>query len=246
MIAASRGKHMIGRVGVWTALAIVGIAAAAMIDAFVFPSPPSTRRQSNNTPIDKAVSLASALYAGSPFPEKVVVVEGGRSTTLPMTGSYVRSRKIVVTIDFYEIASYVADRPSGSTDEMLESIWSDDGKKVYLLRFLFSVPGWQLRQAIHDEIARSFKDVSVDDHKEELDRMRTAFGTGAAAGDVFYLVRLPGNRIYLGVRNEKDLSLVTTSPPLARAIWRMWAGPTAEPGRAGLVKLLETPAASGS
>lgn len=235
---------MIGRVGVLTALAIVGIAVATLVDAFVFPAPPSPRRPSNVTPIDKTVDIASPLYAGSPFPDQVVVVEGGRRSTLSMTGSYVRFKKVLfATINIYEVASYVVDRPTGSTEEMLDAIWRHDGTKVYLLRFLFPVPGWELRQAIQDEMARSFHDVSIDDHKEELDRIRTAFGTGAAASDVFYLVRLPGNRIYLGVRNEKDLSLVTTSPPLARAIWRMWAGPTAEPGRAGLVKLLESSAA---
>ena len=234
------------RVWVWTALAFVGIAAAVLTDAFIFPAPLSSRPLTTKTPVDQSVHVAPPLSAGSPFPEKVFILEGGGRSALSMTGSYVRSRTMLITIDFYEVASYVAEQPQGSTEEMLDALWREDGKKVYLLRFLFSVPGWQLRKAVHDEMARSFHDVSVDDHRAELDRLLAAFGTGAAAGDVFYLVRLPGNRIYLGVRNEKDLSLITQDPPLAKAIWRMWAGPTAEPGRAGLVKLLKRPTGRGS
>src|SRR4029079_5145034 len=127
-----------------------------------------------------------------------------RLSNLTLTGSYTRSRKLLVTIDFYEVSSYAEQTPNGSTEEMLDAIWRDAGRKAYIIRFLFSVPGWQLRKAVRDEMARSFYDVAMKDDAEDLERLVAAFETGAAAGDVFYLVRLPENLVYLGVRSEKD------------------------------------------
>jgi hypothetical protein len=229
---------MVGRVSRWSILA-VAVAAAVALDALVFPAPPSSRRIHFGPTDGGAVGVSPTLHVGAPFPDTIVVNEGAHRRSLTQSGSYVRSRPVLIaTIDFYEVASYLENPPNGSVETMLESIWKDDGRKAYLLRFLFSVPGWQLRKAVHDEMARSFDDVPIDEHREELERLLQAFETGARAGDVFYLVRRPGDRVYLGVRSADDLSLVTKSPALARAIWRMWAGPTAEPGRAGLVKRL--------
>lgn len=225
------------RVWRWTALSLLGVGIAISIDALVFPTPRSSR--ATKSIADQNISVAPALDPSASFPERIAVVESSRRTNLALTGSYTRRRKMLLTVDIYEVSSFVERLPNGSTEEMLDAIWRQDGLKAYIIRFLFSVPGWTLRQAVRDEMARSFYDVTIDEHREELDRLLAAFGTGASAGDVFYLVRLPENRIYLGVRSEKNLSLVTSSPELSRAIWRMWAGPTAEPGRAGLVKALQ-------
>ena len=228
------------RARVWRSAAVTfaGVGAAVLTDAYVFPAPRSSRPEEHLATQD-SVSIFPPLAPSSLFPEQVVLSEGGRRTTLSLTGQYARSRQVLfATIYFYEIASYAEVPPNGSVDEMLESLWRNEGRKVYLLRFLFSVPGWQLRQAVHDEMGRSFGDVPVEEHRGQVDALLNAFASGASAGDVFYLARVAGDRVYLGVRRSKNLDLVTESGPLARAIWRMWAGPTAEPGRAGLVKRL--------
>lgn len=223
----------------WTALAWIGVTTAALFDAFVLPGPPPAKvKILASTP--NVVSVHPALHKGDSFPDTIELREGEFKTKLSRTGSYTRSRFVLITdVDFYEVSSYVETSPTGSTIEMLDSLWRDDGRKVYLLRFVISVPGWQLRKAVHDEIARSFDDVPLDEHRIEIDGLLKAFASGASAGDVFYLARSPGDRIHVGVRSEKNLDFVTSAPALTRAIWRMWAGPTAEPGRAGLVSRLQ-------
>jgi len=222
----------------WMGLAFVGVAGASAVDLFVFPAPRSSRESLLVERGEMPVSVFPALRVNTPFPETVTVAEGKSAWPLALSGSYVRAKTFLVTISFYEVASYSESPPRGTTEEMLESIWRDDGRKAYLLRFLVPLPGWQLQKAVTDEMARSFDDVSIDDYREDIDRLLGSFAAGAHAGDVFYLVRLPKGRIHFGMRTERSLALATSSPPLARAIWRMWAGPTAEPGRAGLVSRL--------
>ena len=226
---------------VWATLIAFAVALAIAVDALVFPSPSSSRGRQLEMTADSVVGLSPLLRIGAPFEESVTITEGGKRYPLMQTGAYVRSRKVLVTIDLYEIASYAESPPEGTTDQMLESLWRDDGRKAYVLRFLKPLPGWELRKAVRDEMARSFGDVSMDDHRDDLDRLLKAFDAGARSGEVFYLVRLTGNRVYFGMGAEKNLALATSSPELARAIWRMWAGPTAEPGRAGLVERLTKP-----
>jgi len=219
----------------WMVLAFAGVAGAAAVDLFVFPAPRSSRELSLVESGEAPVSLFPALRVDAPFPESVAVAEGKSAWPLALTGSYVRAKTFLVTISIYEVASYTESPPRGTTEEMLESIWRDDGRKAYALRFLAPLPGWQLQKAVTDEMARSFNDVSIDDYREDIDRLLASFAAGAHTGDVFYLVRLPKGRIYFGMRKERNLTLATSSRPLAQAIWRMWAGPTAEPGRAGLI-----------
>ena len=223
----------------WTIIAWFAVVAAAVVEAFLIPTAPSSKEAVAITPM--RVVIASGLRGDTPFPDSVAVWENDRKIVLAASGNYTRSRPLplIGDVSVYEVASYLEFPPTGSTEEMLASIWRDDGSKVYLLRFLFPLPGWQLRKAVHDEMARSFDDVPVEEHQEAIDRLLKTFEGGASTGDVFYLVRLTGNRILLGVRDEKNLQLVTDSPALARAIWRMWAGPTAEPGRSGLVGRLK-------
>src|SRR5438552_1601377 len=154
---------MPGRVWRWAALSLLGVGIAISIDALVFPTPRSSRVTKSIA--DRNVSVAPALDPSASFPEKIAVADGGQRTNLTLTGSYTRSRKLLLTIDFYEVSSYLEHPPNGSTEEMLDSIWRQDGRKAYVIRFLFSVPGWQLRQAVRDEMARSFDDVSIDDHR---------------------------------------------------------------------------------
>jgi hypothetical protein len=224
---------------IWTLTiaAWLAVLVAAAVEAFLMPTPPSSREVLSDMP--KQVSLLPRIIVGTAFPESLTVWEGAQSTALAASGDYQRIRPILFAdVAVYEVAGYLESPPNGSTLEMLESIWRDDGRKAYLLRFLIPCPGWQLRKAVHDEISRSFDDVPIAEHQETIERLLKRFEGGASMGDVFYLVRLPGNRVYLGVRDEANLELITDSPVLARAIWRMWAGPTAEPGRSGLVKRL--------
>lgn len=220
-----------------TIIAWFAVLGAAAVEAFLMPTPPSSREIVSNLP--KQVSVSPRMIIGATFPASLTVWEGEQRTTLAASGDYQRIRPILFAdVAVYEVAGYLDSPLNGSTLEMLESIWRDDGRKAYLLRFLIPCPGWQLRKAVHDEISRSFDDVPIAEHQETIERLLRRFEGGASMGDVFYLVRLPGSRVYLGVRDEANLELITDSPVLARAIWRMWAGPTAEPGRSGLVKRL--------
>src|SRR5262245_45533733 len=123
----------------WIVFALVVAVSAVLVDAFLLPAPRSSRKAAPSS-IDESVSLTPPLRPGSTFSEKMKVVQSNQRTSLSLTGSYTRSRTILLTIDFYEVASYVAEIPSGTTEQMLESIWRDDGTKAYVLRFLFSVP----------------------------------------------------------------------------------------------------------
>lgn len=70
----------------------------------------------------------------------------------------------------------------------------------------------------------SFDDVDVERLRSNIEFFVDRFANGSNEGDETYIVWLPGGRSYCSFDDPDAISLVAVDVPLARAIWRIWAG----------------------
>ena len=205
------------------------------------PSPPPDFAQELGVPSEVKVVLAQEQVEG--FPETVTIHTGNEELLTELTGHFTRSRNLLlITLNLYEIASYVEAPEKGETELLLNGLLEDNCPKVYLIRFRMKLPGKAVLKAITDEINATFTDVDMDRLKENIDRFVGQFAGGASAGDMIYVARLPGGLVYSSINAPEHLGLIAEDQPLARALWRIWAGETSGPERVGLVKRFATDA----
>src|SRR5690606_27840072 len=136
----------------------------------------------------------------------------------------------------YSIASYVEEPKAGNSNELLDRLLSDGPRKVYILRFLKPLPGNQILNAIREEIDATFQDADMERLKENIDNFVQIFAEGSSTGDEVYMVWLPQGRLYCSFKKQDELKMIAQDIPLARAIWRIWAGEQSGEERLSLVE----------
>jgi hypothetical protein len=177
------------------------------------------------------------------FPKTIQLIDGKRTYTLEFTGSFIRKTKLLfITIDLYVIGSYIEKPTTGTTDELLDGMLVDGIRRAYLLRMLKTVPGSAVAHAIDLEIDTFFTDVDMAKVGDEVDQFRKIFANGAKRDQIVYMAWLPGGRSYASFQDPDNVGMVTHDLPLARAIWRIWAGKHSGPERVGLVTHIATDA----
>lgn len=171
------------------------------------------------------------------FPKSVTLQVDGQSYSLENTGQFVRARTLVIfPIQIYSIASYVESPTSAHRDDLLAGLMRDGPRKVYLLRFLRNLKGSLIHTAISEEIEETFSDVDMGKFKMDIERFTSQFANGSTAGDMVYMVWLPGGWLFSSYNKADSLNLIAQDVTLARAVWRIWAGPNAGDDRFQLVR----------
>lgn len=203
------------------------------VNPIVSPSSAVAEAHSGEPRLAEVLQVATAGPKVEGFPETVIVREGNSRHSLTYTGKFIRKRWF---LHLYEIASYIEAPQNGSTDNLLDALLRDGTRRVYLLRFLKPLPGSQIHGAIEEEIALTFTDVDMPRLRPNIDNFTRPFGNGSNTGDMVYLVWLPGGRSFSSFGDPQNVSLIARDVPLARAIWRIWAGENSGPERAGLVR----------
>ena len=183
------------------------------------------------------ITISEEMIDG--FPASVAIVDGQRTYSLDYTGQFTRRRGILFfDIDLYAIASYVEAPEPGETEALLDEMLVDGVRRVYLLRMLKTIPARAIAGAMDEEIDNYFIDIDMDRLGGAIDEFRGVFGHGAKRGQVVYMAWLPGGRSYASFNDAEHVELVAEDLPLARAIWRIWAGKHSGPERVGLVERL--------
>jgi hypothetical protein len=222
-------------------LAAMVAVSTALIQARHAARPRAAAAYATAENADDAVWMEPKLDRARPFPETIRTGGPIGDCTLQLTGSFVRRRPILfLNLDVYEIASYVETPKLGSTEELLDGLLIPNQRRAYHLRFLLSLSGKQVMEAFDDEVSRSFGDVDMEKHGADVKAFVNLLADGVSAGDVVYLLWTPDGCLFAGFKRNRALERITSEPSVARAIWRIWAGPTAEPGRAGLVARYRT------
>lgn len=186
-------------------------------------------------PPPKSISVEPSKETFEDFPATVTVKDGDKSYTVQYTGQFRRSKKFLIELNTYDIASYVQSPEKGKTMDLLNDLLVDGEVKVYMLRFINALPGRQISNDIYDAINEQFYDVDVDRLKDGITSFSEQFSVGSSRGDIVYIVWLPGGAVYSGFKT-RDLSFIGKDVPFARALWRIWAGPKYGEKRYGLVR----------
>lgn len=175
------------------------------------------------------------------FPAFIDVHDGEKSFHCEYTGQFRRTKKIIVEIKTYDIASYVVEPQRGQTMELLDGLLVDGKTKVYMLRFISSLKGTMIMNDIYDRINSSFDDVDVDRLQKNIDNFVSVFKSGSKPGDVVYIVWLPNGKVYSAFNTKDPVPSIAQDVPFARALWRIWAGPTFGDIRFNLVRRFADP-----
>lgn len=179
------------------------------------------------------------------FPDSVTVFDTKGRYETTYTGKLLRMRRLVVVpVRLYEIASYTPSPQRGETEALLQQLLVDGAPKVYIIKFLIPLPGRTILKDIYDEIHATFTDVDMVRLGPNIDRFVQQFAKGSKRGDYVYILWLPGGRVYSSFGNPDKVEFIGEDVPLARAIWRIWAGPNS-PERNGLVQQYARPALVG-
>jgi hypothetical protein len=186
-------------------------------------------------PTPKSISVEPSKENLEDFPATITVKDGDKSYTVQYTGQFRRSKKFLIELNTYDIASYVQSPEKGQTMDLLNDLLVDGEVKVYMLRFINALPGRQISNDIYDAINEQFYDVDVDRLQDGINTFCEQFSVGSNRGDIVYIVWLPGGAVYSGFKSQ-DLSFVGKDVPFARALWRIWAGPKYGEKRYGLVR----------
>ncbi|MFO0947635.1 MAG: hypothetical protein U1D30_17210 [Planctomycetota bacterium] len=204
-----------------TASSLAGAAQAAALPPGDVP--PSIRLEPSTSLLDG-------------FPESLTIDDGQRKVTVQYTGKLLRKRSLVlVPVNVYEIAGYIETPAVGQSEMLLENMMAEGSAKLYLLRFLMPLPGRAILNDIHESIVASFGDVDMAKVEADINRFCKQFGRGSSRGDIVYIAWLSGGRVYSGFQTPNEATLVAKDVDLARAIWRIWAGPESE-NRVNLVE----------
>lgn len=138
-------------------------------------------------------------------------------------------------IRLYEIAAYTVDPKPASVDALLGDLLVDGKPKVYVIKFIAGLPGRAILSDIYNEIDATFTDVDMDRLRSNIDKFVQQFARGSKRGDLIYILWLPGGRVYSSFDAPEKVEFIGQDVPLARAIWRIWAGPQSGPERVTLV-----------
>ncbi|MBY0586525.1 chalcone isomerase family protein [bacterium] len=175
------------------------------------------------------------------FPAFIDVTDGSNQYHCQYTGQFRRTKKIIVEIKTYDIASYVVEPSRGQTLELLDGLLVDGKAKVYMLRFISSLTGKMIMNDIYDRINSSFDDVDVDRLQQNIENFVSVFQNGSKPGDIVYIVWLPGGKVYSAFNSADPVPFIAHDFPFARALWRIWAGPTFGDVRFNLVRRFADP-----
>jgi hypothetical protein len=188
-----------------------------------------------DTPI---VCIESSPEEIDGFPKDLTLHVDGKSYRLEQTGQFVRTRTIlkIMTIQLYEIASFVESPESGQSEELLNGLMVDGRRKAYVLRFLRKLSGSAINTAINEEIVETFIDVDMAKFQGDIDRFVSQFSKGSVTGDRVFMVWLPGGWLFSSFNDPDRLELIAHDVTLARAVWRIWAGPNAGDERLQLIR----------
>lgn len=176
------------------------------------------------------------------FPAQITVRDGEQAFVAEYTGQFRRTKEFVLSIDVYDIASYVVEPTHGETLELLDGLLVDGKVKVYVIRFLNSLPGRPLMNDIYNDINTSFTDVDLEKLQENVDRFCLQFQDGSRRGDTVFMAWLPDGKVYSGFNTTDPLTLLAHDIPFARALWRNWSGPRRGDLRFNLVRNYATDA----
>lgn len=199
------------------------------------PPPLKSADEDEPAPQEISVETSGALISG--FPETVTIGAGDEQFTTTYTGMFTRSKNVLfVPIALYSIASYVENPHEVNSKALLDRLLKDGPRKVYILRFLKPLPGNQILNAIREEINATFSDVDMDRLESNINQFVQIFSPGSSTGDEVYMVWLPGGKLYCSFKDQSKLEMIAQDVPLARAIWRIWAGEQTGEERLSLVE----------
>jgi hypothetical protein len=192
-------------------------------------------------PVSPQIRVEPSKEVTEEFPTFIDVVDGEKRYRCEYTGQFRRTKKVLVEIKTYDIASYVVEPQKGETLKLLDGLLVDGKAKVYMLRFISALRGQMIMNDIYDRINSSFDDVDVDRLQKNIDDFVSVFKSGSAKGDIVYIVWLPGGKVYSAFNTADPVPYIADDVPFARALWRIWAGPTFGDIRFNLVRRFADP-----
>lgn len=214
------------------------------------PRPPLTSEAVAETPavsatpeaeqdvVEPYISVDPSTDTIETFPATVTVHDGDKTYVTHYTGQLRRTKRFLIEIKTYDIASYVTEMEPGKTLDLLDDLLQDGTAKVFMLRFISALPGRQISNDIYDEINDpvSFGDVDLVRLQHGIDTFCQQFSVGSHRGDIVYIVWLPNGKVYSGFNTADKLNFIGQDIPFARALWRIWVGPKYGDNRFNLVR----------
>jgi hypothetical protein len=192
-------------------------------------------------PASRQIRVEPSKEITEDFPSFIEVVDGEKRYRCEYTGQFRRTKKVIVELKTYDIASYVVEPEKGETLKLLDGLLVDGKAKVYMLRFISALRGQMIMNDIYDRINSSFDDVDVDRLQKNIDDFVSVFKSGSQKGDIVYIVWLPGGKVYSAFNTADPVPYIADDIPFARALWRIWAGPTFGDIRFNLVRRFADP-----
>lgn len=163
------------------------------------------------------------------FPAEVSFSHEGTDYHLNVTGSTARR---MFTINIYAIAHYMDRTLSGESDEIFQSILSDENAKQVTLIWMHNATAKQIQDSYLQSFQKVLSKREFASLRDDIDQFVSFFKQDALVDDQYIFRWIPGGLIEMDLNGSKS-SISNTS--FANALWSIWFGPQSVLNREQLI-----------
>ncbi len=171
------------------------------------------------------------------FPKEVSFSSDGKSYTLKATGaSTLQQTQGEKSRNFFTLAHYMQNPPSGDTLGLFEAIMKSNSAKQITLNINMEMPAGRFGTRLGRYLQRAVSGTEMQKIQKSYDEMVGYFSGEVKENDRFTFRWLPDGKTILSVSGKPDK--VIAEPVFGRMFWKAWFGDLSPLARKELVSFL--------
>ncbi|MGB2957619.1 MAG: chalcone isomerase family protein [Bacteroidota bacterium] len=154
------------------------------------------------------------------FLREVTLSHDSTEYTLTATGTTVRKKFF---FKVYGMVHYMEDPQSGSVEEVIQSVLTEEKAKQIVMDFSRDVGGHQIQDAYRDGFKENATEEELKTIQADVDSFVNYYSAEIKENDQLLLRWLPGGTVVAIIKGEEQPPI--TNPTFARVLWTIWFGP---------------------
>jgi len=153
------------------------------------------------------------------FPRQITISHDTTEYTLTATGTTVRKKFF---FKVYGMVHYMDDPQSGSTEELIQAVLTEEKAKQITMEFARDVGSSQIQDAYRDGFRENATAEELTGIESEVEQFAGFYTTEIQENDQLVLRWLPDGTIITVINGEEQQPI--TNPTFARVLWTIWFG----------------------
>jgi hypothetical protein len=154
------------------------------------------------------------------FPREVSFSHDSTDYTLTATGTTVRKK---LFFKVYGMVHYMEDPQSGSIEEVIQAVLTEEKAKQIVMDFSRDVGSHQIQDAYRDGFTENATEEELPTIQADVDTFLNYYSAEIKENDQLVLRWLPGGTVVAVIKGEAQPPI--TNPTFARVLWTIWFGP---------------------